>query len=209
MFGRLEDVIIVGIEYEWQQSLTPWMTSRWKDFTPTTDSTSDENPAYKKAFGLPDGSLTSGNASVFLTVMRNEIIPFIDKEYKTTANRGISGHSLGGLFVSYCLFSAPKLFNRYGINSPSLWWDNKEMFNIEKSFSEQHKILPVNIFMSVGSLEGKLMTPVMTEFADTLRSRNYNGLHLTTHIFEDETHTSVVPAMISRTLMVLYGVKNK
>lgn len=35
MFGSLEDVIIVGIEYEWEQSLTPWMTTRWKDFTPT------------------------------------------------------------------------------------------------------------------------------------------------------------------------------
>jgi hypothetical protein len=44
-------------------------------------------------------------------------------------------------------------------------------------------------------------------FVDTLRIRNYNGLSLTTHIFEDEDHMSVMPANISRTLKVFYGKK--
>ena len=79
------------------------------------------------------------------------------------------------------------------------------MFDIEKSYSENQTELPAKVFMSVGSLEGKSMTLMMTEFADTLRSRNYNGLYITTYVFEDETHTSVVPAMISRTLKVLYS----
>ena len=205
MFGGLKDVIIVGIEYEWDKSFAPWMTNRWTDFTPTKDSISDENPAFRKAFELPSGSLASGGAKFFFNVIKNEIIPFVDKEYKTNTDRGISGHSLGGLFVSYCLLSKPGFFSKYGINSPSLWWNGKVMFDIEKSYSENHSELPAKVFMSVGSLEGKSMTPVMTEFADTLRSRNYNGLYLTTYVFEGETHTSVVPAMISRTLKVLYS----
>jgi len=49
-----------------------------------------------------------------LNVLRNEIIPFIDKKYKTTTDCGISGQSFGGLFAGYCLFSAPDLFNRLG-----------------------------------------------------------------------------------------------
>ncbi len=209
MFGSIEDIIIVGIEYEWKESLTPWMTTRWKDFTPTQDLSSDENPAFKKTFGVPEGSLNSGGAATFLSVIQKEIIPFVDKEYRTTTDRGISGHSLGGLFVTYCLFSAPELFNRYGINSPSLWWDKKAIFGTEKSFSEQHQDLSAKVFMSVGSLEGPLMTPVMKEFAEILESRNYKGLKLKTHIFEEETHMSVVPAMISRTIVMLYGTKNQ
>ena len=209
MFGELEDIIIVGIEYEWEQSLTPWFTSRWKDYTPTKDAKYDESTTYIKAFGLPEGSLSSGGGPVFLNVIRKEIIPFIEKEYKTTSDRGISGHSFGGLFAGYCLLSTPNLFNRYGINSPSFWWNNKEMFNMEKIFSEHNQSLPVQVFMSVGSLEGKSMTPVMTAFADSLRSRNYKGLNLSTHIFEDETHMSVMPAMISRTLRVLYSAKKE
>lgn len=200
LFGDLENIIIVGIEYDWEKSYTPWMTKRWKDYTPTKDTAFDANPGYRKAFGLNEGELSSGGAPVFINVLKKEIIPFIEKKYKTTTDRGISGHSYGGLFAAYCLFSDLKLFNRYGINSPSLWWDKKVMFKIEKKFSEQNQSLPVNIFMSVGSLEGQSMTPVMTAFADTLKSRNYNQLNLTTHIFDEETHMSVVPAMISRTL---------
>lgn len=53
------------------------------------------------------------------------------------------------------------------------------------------------------------MTPVMAAFADTLKSRNYKGLNLTTHVFDEETYGSVVSAMISRKLRVLYGSKKE
>lgn len=209
MFGKLDDVIIIGIEYEWEESLTPWFTQRAKDYTPTKDVNFENNQAYLEIFGLAKGSLLSGEGSIFLNVIRKEIIPLIDKEFKTTSDRGISGHSFGGLFAGYCLFEATDLFNKFGINSPSFWWNNKEMFKVEKTFSEHNKSLSVKVFMSVGSMEGNSMTPVMTAFADSLRSRNYKGLNLTTHIFEDETHMSVVPAMVSRTLGVLYTTKKE
>ncbi len=207
MFGDLEDVIIVAIEYNWDQSLKPWMTTRWKDYTTSKDEKADTNPGYLKMFDLQSGALSSGGGPVFLEVLRKEIIPFIDKKFKTTNDRGISGHSLGGLFAGYCFLNATDLFQRFGINSPSFWWNSKEMFNVEKSYSQKNTSLPAKVFMSVGSLEGSSMTPVMTAFTDSLRSRNYTGLNLTSHIFENETHMSVVPAMISRTLRVLYRKK--
>ena len=207
MFGGLENVIIIGIEYEWEQSLTPWFINRTKDYTPTKDISFEKNPAYLKTFAIPEGGLSTGAADVFLNVIRKEIIPFIDRQYKTSSDRGISGHSFGGLFAGYCLFSATDLFNKFGINSPSFWWDNMQMFKLEKTFSEHHRSLPVQVFMSVGSLEGKSMTPVMTAFADSLKSRNYKDLTLSTYIFDNENHMSVVPAMVSRTLRVLYAAK--
>ena len=149
--------------------------------------------------------MKSGGAADFLKVIRTEIIPLIEKQYRINGDRGIAGHSFGGLFATYCLFSASDIFNRFGINSPSYWWNDKHMFKVEKSFAAQHQTLEARVFMSVGSLEGRSMTPVMTDFADSLKSRNYKGLKLTTHVFEDENHMSVVPAMISRTLRVLYG----
>ncbi len=209
MFGDIEDLIIVAIEYEWEKSLSPWFVNRSRDYTPSKDAVFESNPGYAKLFGFPEGSLVTGGGPIFLDVIRKEIIPFVDKNYKTTKDRGISGHSFGGLFVGYCLLTVPDLFQRYGINSPSFWWNKKEMFGLEKEFSKRTQSLPVKVFMSVGSLEGNAMTPVMTAFADSLKSRNYQGLSLTTHIFEGETHMSVVPAMISRTLRVLYPAKKK
>ena len=206
IFGALEDVIIVSIDYDWNKSLTPWMTERWKDYTPSKDEKMDANPEYLNAFGLQPGDLKSGGAPVYLEVIKKEIIPFIDKNYKTTNDRGICGHSLGGLFATYCLLIEPGLFQRYGINSPSLWWNKKEMFKLEKSISEKNNSLTAKIFMSVGGKEGKMMIAVMTSFADSLRN-DFKGLNITTHVFEDEDHMSVMPANISRSLKVLYGKK--
>ncbi len=76
--GEMEDVIIVSIEYQWEQSLVPWMTTRWKDYTPSKDEKADANPAFLKMFDLKAGALASGGGPVFLEVLKNEIIPFID-----------------------------------------------------------------------------------------------------------------------------------
>lgn len=205
-FGELEDVIIVSIEYDWNQSLSPWMTGRWKDFTPSKDEKMDSNPGYLNGFGLKPGDLSSGGAPTYLEVIKKEIIPLIDKNYKTNNDRGIYGHSLGGLFATYCLLTEPGLFQRYGINSPSLWWNKKEMFKLEKSVSEKNNFLHAKIFMSVGGNEGKMMVEVMNSFADSLRN-DFKDIEITSHVFEDEDHMSVMPANISRTLKVLYGKK--
>jgi hypothetical protein len=68
--------------------------------------------------------------------------------------------------------------------------------------------LNAKVFITVGSLEGDMVT-LMTSFADSLKLRNYEGLILTEHIFEDETHFSVWTASLSRGLRVLYGDKKK
>lgn len=207
MFGDIEDLIIVGIGHEWERSYEPWMTNRWEDYTPSSDPKSDISPAYLQYFDLPAGSLVSGGGAVFLDVIRTEIIPFIDSHYHTSGDRGISGHSFGGLFAANCLLTVSNLFSRFGILSPSFWWNRDEIFDQEKSFSAKNSSLDAQVFMAVGSLEGPSMNTKMSAFADSLQSRNYQGLNLTTHIFENESHNSVVAASISRTLRVLYGKK--
>ena len=49
------------------------------------------------------------------------------------------------------------------------------------------------------------MVPPMEQLAEALRSRGYDGRTVDAVVFDDETHTSVVPAQVSRTLRVLYG----
>ena len=207
--SSLEDLIIVGIGYTWQQSYTPWFTGRWNDLTPTHDTVADTSRSFVTMLNLKPGELTSGGADEFIKILKNELIPFIEKQYKTNGDKGIEGHSFGGLFATYCLFQKPQLFNRYGINSPSLWWDNNKLFEIEKNFAAKNKNLNAQVFISVGNKEGESMYPKMTAFTDTLKAHNYAGLSLTSQVFEGEGHFSVVPASISRTLRVLYRFKKK
>jgi predicted alpha/beta superfamily hydrolase len=58
--------------------------------------------------------------------MKTEIVPFVDKNYKTNSDRGIFGH-LWGLFAAYCLVNSDGYFTRFGISSPALWWDNEKL----------------------------------------------------------------------------------
>jgi predicted alpha/beta superfamily hydrolase len=102
---------------------------------------------------------------------------------------------------------------RYIVGSPSIWWDGAVTFEHERAFAERSSDLPARVFMSVGSLEepgpdaqsaAAKMVSNVREMDRILRDRKYAGLELTTHIFDDETHVSVIPATLSRGLRVVF-----
>ncbi len=56
----------------------------------------------------------------FLEFIRLELLPFLDQEFRAAPLRLISGHSLGGAFVTSTLIEHPDLFNGYIVQSPYL-----------------------------------------------------------------------------------------
>ncbi|TDQ10996.1 alpha/beta hydrolase [Pedobacter metabolipauper] len=202
---EIKDVIIVAIENSVQTD-ADWFAERYYDFTPSSIPGSDIQ--WTKMMSIPDGKLRSGGADLFLTTLQKDILPFMDKHYKTNTDRALSGHSLGGLFAGYCLLKKPELFKRYGINSPSFWWNNNEILSLKDPLSKENSPVSANVFFSVGALEGEMMVGPLTAFIDSLKKHN-SGITMTSQIFEGETHLSVVPACSSRTLKVLYGANVK
>ena len=198
MAKEIENVIIVGVGSGTDKE--SWIINRWTDYLPFEDKVIDSLYA-------PEGA-KSGGAQFFLESLKKEIIPFVEKNYRTNKKRGISGNSSGALFVSYCLFNATDIFEKFGINSPSLWWKENEMLRYEESFAKKNNVLNAKVFISVGSLEGETMVPQITKFYYDIKSRNYKGLGLNWQTFQNETHSSVLPASISRMLRTLYGVNN-
>jgi predicted alpha/beta superfamily hydrolase len=83
-------------------------TNRMRDMTPTHVAS----------------SAGTGGADKFLSFLKNELIPHINKTYPTSGNNILYGHSLTGLFSVYALLNEPQLFNSYLAVDPSLWWDN-------------------------------------------------------------------------------------
>ncbi|NQT59807.1 MAG: alpha/beta hydrolase [Bacteroidetes bacterium] len=105
----LTEMIIVGIGYGVAPGEAVWIARRERDFTPV-------RMAYYKESGM------TGGAFKFLPFIKDELIPFVESNYRTMPeDRTIMGHSLGGLFVLYTLLRAPDIFNRYAAMSPSLW----------------------------------------------------------------------------------------
>ncbi len=204
--SEIEDIIIVGIGSG--LDLPSWLINRNFDYTTSSDSVADRT--MENLFGFPEGSAKSGGAAKFLECIKKEIIPFVDKHYKTTSDRGITGHSYGGLFTAYCFINSSGFFTRFGINSPSLWRSNEEVLNqaiLQFTGNSTWNISPTRVFVSVGGSEGPDMVPPMVKFCSYLESTNYKNVDLNWKIFEGESHLSVVPASISKTITTLYGIK--
>lgn len=206
-FGReIEEVIIVGIGSG--LDFPTWFINRTYDYTPSLDTISDREN--EKEFGFPEGTIKSGGAVKFLDCIKSEIVPFVDKHYKTTSERGITGHSLGGLFTAFCFINSSGYFTRFGINSPSIHWNKEELLNqavLKFAENENWDIPPTKVFISVGELEGIKMVPTMVKFSSYLENSDYENINLSWQIFDNESHLSVIPAILSRTLSVLYGKK--
>lgn len=103
--GTAPELIVVGI---------PNMrrSGRARDFLP---------PSLR--FTRPDGSPFVGGADRFLSFLREELMPRVQREFRTTGPRLISGHSLGAIFVCYSLTTAPELFDARFAHSPAIWRD--------------------------------------------------------------------------------------
>lgn len=99
--GRAPEMILVGV----------LNTERTRDLTPASSVEADQ-------------ARGSGGADNFLAFMETELIPAIEKDYRTRPYRVLIGHSFGGLLANYALAYKPALFNASISISPTLWWDN-------------------------------------------------------------------------------------
>ena len=201
--NQLEDVIIVGIGSGLDR--LSWYNNRYNDYTTSVSIPRDNK------FDVPKETFKSGGAAKFLKAIKTEIAPFLDKNYKTNADRGITGGSLGGLFAAYCLVNSDGYFTRFGINSPSLWWDTEKLLKqAVTQFSENETCdLPqTKVFISVGDQEDtEMMVSTMMKFSTHLEDSNYDTINLKWKIFEEESHISVFPASLNKTIYTLYGKK--
>lgn len=66
-------------------------------------------------------------ADRFLRFLKQDLIPWVDTQYRTQPFRIIVGHSLSGLFTLYTFLNAPETFNAYLALSPALWWDEEAL----------------------------------------------------------------------------------
>lgn len=193
LFSVIPPLLLVGISYECTLAQNIYYRAR------------DYLPSYIPPEKLGPGAFApaSGGAANFSRFISDELIPFVEREYRVDpSDRGIFGHSYGATFAAWVLFNNPKLFQRYLLGSPVLAWDDYLVLKHEAAFAEHNSALPAKVFASVGSEEG---TTDWTRLKERLESRNYQGLEFTATILDGETHASGIPATHSRALRVLYG----
>ena len=171
---------------------------------------SGANPNYDvlRAFDLTTvevpGNPGSGGAPKFLRFLGDELLPFIDANYRTDpTDRVLLGNSLGGLFTLYTLFTRPGLFRGYVASSPAVTSANRGAFAFEREYAASHSSLPGRVFIAVGEIE-PLAQPVR-EFVEAMKSRSYTGLELESRVIAGERHTGNKPETYNRGLRYVFG----
>jgi predicted alpha/beta superfamily hydrolase len=205
---KMPEILIVGIGYCLDamrlKGLAQWAAWRTHDLTPISRAETDQWWEEKLAPLLQGETIEihSGGAEKFLTAINDEIIPFIETNYRAlSSDRGLAGYSYGGLFTLYALFHKPELFKRYFAGSPSMW---DQVIVDEEAYASTYNDLPAQLFITAGEKEVKLLEK-LSPFIKKLQSRGYTGLALQFKIYEDEGHASAMPGAISRALCVLYN----
>lgn len=128
---QIPEMIVIGITSQ----------NRVKDSSPTNSLIGYTKEKEK-------GLEVSGGADDFLEFIQMELIPFVEKNYRTNSYRTFVGYSFTGLPVLQALFSIPETFNSYLVIDFSAWWDNEIMIQRFKKFSGEYKESKRDIFFT-------------------------------------------------------------
>jgi len=190
---RIEPVLTVGIGYE---SIVIDTLIKYRS--------TDMLPAPNRA-GL------GGGAPQFLAFIKEELIPFIEAEYRVSPEtRGICGASYGGMFGAYALVKAPELFNRYILVSPTVGFGEGVFFTYEEEMAQGRTDLPARIYFAAGADEGRdWMLDPLVRFEQQLRNRKYPALSIELDIVAGENHATVGPIGIDRGLNRMFPIKEE
>jgi predicted alpha/beta superfamily hydrolase len=200
----MPEIILIGIGYE-IGDMADFAAWRARDLTPVNEPWADENIG-KMLSEMTGREITvrSGGGPVFLNFITDELFPFVESAYRVSSGeRCLGGISYGGLFTLYVMFEKPELFTKYFAGSPTIGYGNGYLFKAEEEYAATHDDLNARLFMTMGALEDSVMISNLHCMADQLRSREYPGLTVETHVFPDEWHQSCGASAMMRALVVL------
>jgi predicted alpha/beta superfamily hydrolase len=138
---------------------------RERDYTP---------PSMRQDHERPESP--AGKADAFLVFLRTELIPTIERDFRTAPERMLAGNSRGGLFVIYSLMAEPALFHARFAHSTPLWREDEHLVKRLDAFLSAAPDLRGKLFLSVGGNETENMKHGFSSAADVLKKRAPHAL---------------------------------
>jgi uncharacterized protein len=172
----------------------------------------------------------TGGAEGFLDAIESDILPWIAGETLIDpARQTLFGHSFGGLFALYSLFTRPGLFSRYIPASPSIGWEDCVLSSAEAAFlASAPDGRPVDVRISAGEYEGDTLAPFRArrpdaaqrlakqkaertlgqaqDLAARLIAAGRSGLSASFEPFKGENHMSVLPTAVNRAVQAAFSL---
>lgn len=152
---------------------------------------------------VPTNALDKPNP--FIDFLSSELIPHIEKNYKTAPYKMLVGHSLGGFKAIDILTNFPKLFNAYIAIDPSMWYESekylkitiaqlpKQNMNGKRLFIGSANTLPKGMKLLQLKNDKSFETQHIRSIfkLDEFLKANTNGLIYGSKYYENETHNTV------------------
>lgn len=181
---KVEPFIVVSIGHQEDNVVN----RRYYDFTAPA-----ENYTFPIRRGKQMQEVPAGGALNFKNFIKEELMPFVQAEYAVNPEQFyLYGHSLGGLFTLWTYLTDPQLFTKFVAISPSIWWNNHELLQVQQSSNQ--KFPPLAIY--VGGEEGDMVDDAMTFYNNQRSSSTITSFYIALK----ENHASVIPTTISKAL---------
>jgi len=128
-----------------------------------------------------------GKGDLYLEFIVKTLKPFVDKNYRTKAdkkNTGLMGSSMGGLISHYGALKYPETFGKIGVFSPAFW------FSIESfPFAETNsKLKSTKMYFLAGDEEGEGVIPDMEKMQSIMHNNGFNSKKITSKIVHGGKH---------------------
>lgn len=185
---KVPQMIVVGITN----------TNRFRDLSPTHV---DSALGMDKRFASE-----TGGGERFTAFVEKELMPYIEKRYRTQPYRLLIGHSLAGLYGIHTLLTHPKLFQSCIAIDPSLHWDHQKLLEQYKKLLSREKWNGSSLYLAIArnwpsSLdtsdirkskdEEYINQRCLLSFTEVLRSHPHNGMNSSYNYYREEDHVSV------------------
>ncbi|WP_345879875.1 alpha/beta hydrolase [Shewanella algae] len=169
--GKIPPMIVVGIAMQGQKDYlysTTWPSAEGADF---------------------------GGSDKMLAHLQQELVPYIDKHYRTSGHNALAGYSLGGLLSLQMMLQSKSPFSAFLAMSPSIWYDNMALLERTAPWLKQPRQTSAypRLFLSLANEQGM----GVDEFRKLLHEQAPEW-HFDYRFFPSETHYSTaMPALLA------------
>jgi len=156
------------------------------------------------------GPKSDGNAERFLAFVKNQVVPYVESNYKTLPHNIAVGHSLSASFLIYAMLNETDLFDNYIAISPNLAYDEQYLVSELRHFDSGQFTKPTYFYMSHADEDrgwpnwGDANEAAYPLLRETLANENFI---VEIEEYPEETHrTTIVPSLNTAMQTVLESV---
>jgi predicted alpha/beta superfamily hydrolase len=173
----------------------------------------------------------TGGGGEFLAFIEKQLKPAIEAELPIDRSRqALFGHSFGGMFVLYALFTRPSAFTTWIAASPSIYWDDRMIDGFYPAFAAKPDTRPVaRLLLSVGEYETDKLAPFQVgaedaekrlaekkvtlldtyaiEMAERINKLPGKPVSASFELYSGETHMSMLPVAVNRGVQAAFAIR--